>query len=224
LQYELADVLSTPEGVRLMKPTRWIGRAAIPIASISLVFDALLLPTPLTLLLLAFLWGLVAGPYVRRSRRRKRKLFRRFPQHSLVDPDALARARIARVFLIIAMIVWSGAWQRVMIYISMPWLDTYADQLYDVRPMEAPLPTAWVCCGVLPVVPTYLSPGGVAFNAGFGTLDYSPPRSAVRYWSTYLPVDGWKCYSEPSYTQISPAWSVRRPPWNILSPFPRLDR
>jgi hypothetical protein len=51
--YELTDVLTTPTGKRLMKPTRWVGRGAIAIAAIPLVFDALLLPTPLSLLLLA---------------------------------------------------------------------------------------------------------------------------------------------------------------------------
>ena len=97
--YELTDVLSTPIGKRLMKPTRWVGRGAIAIAAIPLVFDALLAPTPLTLLLLAFLWPMAAGPYFFRSRQRKRVLFRRYPQNLLVDPDARASRRIASLFL-----------------------------------------------------------------------------------------------------------------------------
>jgi hypothetical protein len=223
LQYELADVLSTPDGARLMKASRWIGRAAIPIAAIALVFDALLLPTPMSLLLLAFLWAFVAGPYISRSRRRKRNLFRRYPQHSLVDPDAAPRARIARAFFIIAMVVWSGVWQRAVIYICMPWLDAYADQLYDKTPMIAPLPTAMVWKGALPVTPVELDPLGLWFHVGFGMLRYSPVMEPYG-GGGYIPLNGWAAFTDGTETRISPAWYILRPPWNFLGLSPRLFR
>ena len=221
--YELSDVLSTPLGKRLMKPTRWLAPAAIAIAALPLTFDALLLPTPLTLLLLFFLWVVVATPYIYRSRRRQRILFHRYPKHLLVDPDMPARTRIASIFLITAMLIWSGLWQRAVIYANLPWLDSYADQLYDKTPMDAPLPTARVWRGTLPVTPTWLDPTGVSFQVGFGTLIYSP-SSPASFPDGYFPLYGWRHYSERTYTRISPAWSIERPPWNFLNPIPELNR
>jgi hypothetical protein len=108
--FELEELLNSPVGIRLMKPTQGLARLAIPIAAGGLLLDALLMPTSITLALLTLLWWKLAKPYITRSMQRQRILYRRFPKYLTPDPDVPARKRIATVFLITALLVFSGAW------------------------------------------------------------------------------------------------------------------
>ncbi len=200
-----------------MTPTHWLGRAAIVIAALPLLLDAMLAPTSPTLFLLALLWLAVAAPYMYRSRKRKRHLYRQFPQHRFQDPDQPLRKRIAVIFFVVGLLIWSGAWQRAIIYISLPSLNAYADHLYSDTPLVAPLPTAPVWCGLLHVTPIWMEPGDIEFQVGFGELLYSP-EPGRRSYRDYLTTDEWLRYWETTYTPISPSWRIERPQWNFLMP------
>ncbi len=106
--FELAELLKLPQIIQLMKPLRWIGRGALPIACIALALDAFLIPEPIALMVLACLWFFVIVPYWWRARKRWKFVYQDYSGSGIVDPDLPRRKYIARVFLIVGLRIWSG--------------------------------------------------------------------------------------------------------------------
>jgi hypothetical protein len=216
--FELAEVLKTPESIRLMKPMRWPGRLAFPFACCALLLDLLLMPTPITLLFLALLWMIIVGFYLVKSWIRRRRLFRRFPHSVLIDPDVHTRSRIASIFLIFAVIIWSGLAQRAFILINP--VHSFASDLYEKEPMfqiEATMPQSWRFCGVMPVRATSIGPSGVTIDVGFGEVEYGP-NDTPKYKAS-----GWDTYDETSASYAGNGLWIRRISWNFLG-FHALNR
>ena len=212
--FKLEELLQSTVGERLMKPTRWLGKAAIPIAGISLILDAMLFLTPITLLVLAALWLIVAAPYILASRRQRRIIFQHYPQHGLADPDIAIRKHVACVFLVVAMIVWSGLWQLMILRISLHWLTPYVHHLYATMPLltaSPPEPYRWR--GFLLVKAQPPEVYGVTVEANCGTLIYSPhaqPDLVLRDWMDFNDTD------EAVSVPIATDWYLQRDPWNFM--------
>ncbi|MGA2442226.1 MAG: hypothetical protein ABSH08_14835 [Tepidisphaeraceae bacterium] len=124
------------------------------------------------------------------------------------------RKRIAVIFLLVALVVWSRAWQRVAIRIDLFWLRPYATNLYCNVPLSTPMPGPQLWKGAILVQAVNLTPTGVQFKAGFGTLVYLP-NAKSNPWIGILE------YDETTYSEIAPGWWVERPAWNYFSPFGR---
>jgi hypothetical protein len=209
--FSFQELLNSPLGVELMKPTQWIGWSALPIASIALVLDWLLLFTPYTLLVLTGLWFLVAQPYTRASSRRNRLIFEQYPRSGLRDPDLRIRRKIGIIFLLIGLIVFSGFLQAAVIAVSLPWLTPYAKYLNEERPlMQESSPEGWTWKGVLPVrgQPQIW---GADLHVGFASLRFRNDMCIQlgHDWDPIPPDDN------SIRTSINDHWEIRRPEWRL---------
>jgi hypothetical protein len=225
--FALPELLKDPYHTGLMKPMRWIGPAAAPIAAITLISDAAFVFTQFSLLLLSLLWLVVAGPYIARARRRRKTILRYFPKGLVSDPDTPLRKRIAVTFLIAAIIIGSGLWQKIVFRFDLIWLQPYATHLLRDMPFfvaEKSVPGPWLGQGTLEARAVWIDPTSVKFETRCGSIHYSPDRNSSlnpspsdfqEFWTSI------EFFNEDTSWEIAPGWYVSRVPWNFLTLFPR---
>jgi hypothetical protein len=162
----------------LLKPTPWLAGVGPGLVTAILVLHVILFaPMQLTLMAMAAVWLLVAGPYIVWSFARWTVTRGFAGAAELQRSDLQARKRVARAVVIGAILVLSGLPTRIVFHICRPSLDRYANHLYAEVPMQAP-PSNVHWCGIYPVSSPFIMPNGVGVRVGIRRLAFMPDVNA----------------------------------------------